>query len=493
MSGIAGILSSKHHDILPDIIKKIDHRGTTFPFIWEGPMAILGSTTSPPLNEKPGPVTFYNQNQAIIMDGKLSNPDDLLKYLPSSLHETSTDAEIVFFAFEQFGTDVFSKIEGEFALAILDKTRFILARDRLGIRPLYYGFHADTLCFSSEIKGLLNVVDQIHEFPPGHYLISDQGLYPYEPFFPKPVRVDGALESADRLADLLNKTVKSSVPADLRVGVWLDGNVNSSVIAALARPYTNHIHTFALRIKDEQKTNYASVVAHHLGAKHHERILSPAEILANLEKVIFQLETFNAPLVRTMAMNYLVAEMASDYVPLLLSGEGGDELFAGYALQKNYQSEIELILSVQATIASLHNSTLQRVDRSAAAFSLGVGLPFLSPEIVRYALAIPARWKIRDQPDIMKWPLRQGLVEILPEEIIWREQPKSEKNSYLKGILVDFAETTISDNEYAAERDLWGSSQLHSKEELLYYRIFKQHFGNHVPYREIGRMRYTEL
>lgn len=490
MSGLAGVFSPQHHDVLPEILEKIKHRGTSSPKIWAGPNAALGAIAINILNEKPGPIASHGAERAIVMDGVLTNQANLHELL--KLHEETdgSHTEIALHSYEERGTRIFGRFEGEFALAIVDGNRFILARDRLGIKPLYYGFQADALYFASEIKGLLGVVDKIHEFPPGHFLISDQGMYPYDPYLPQPIRMDGALDSAEQLTSHLNKAVENAIPAGTDIGVWLSGGVDSSVIAALARPFVDRLYTFSAGIDGAPDLYYARQVAQHIGAVHHEHIYSLKEMASILEKVIYYLESFDAPLVHSAVSNYLVSKLASDYVPFVLSGEGGDELFAGYAYQKNVQSEVELTLSVQDAIAALHNTALQRVDRSAAALTTGVAVPFLAPDVVRYALAIPARWKIRGQQAMEKWPLRQGLEGTLPDEVLWRGKSKFWEGSGSGETLTKFAETVITEDEFQAERDLNGGDQLRSKEELLYYRIFKQQFNDNVPLQEIGRTQY---
>jgi asparagine synthase (glutamine-hydrolysing) len=315
-------------------------------------------------------------------------------------------------------------------------------------------------------------------------------LYPYDPYFPKKVKLDGALDSAEQLADHLNRAVEGSLPEGAEVGVWLSGGVDSSVIAALARPFVDRLYTFSAGIEGAPDLQYAQQVAQHIGAEHYERIYGVEEMHEVLDKVIYHLESFDAPLVHSAVSNYLVSKLASDHVPFALSGEGGDELFAGYSFQKEYQSEVELTLSIQEAISALHNTALQRVDRSAAAHGTGVAVPFLDPEVIEYALAIPARWKIRGPQEMEKWPLRQGLADTLPGEVIWRGKSKFWEGSGSGETLTSSAETSVTDEEFESERYLGNGDQLNSKEELVYYRIFKQHFGDSVPLHEIGRTQH---
>jgi asparagine synthase (glutamine-hydrolysing) len=490
MSGIVGILSTDEKNILPKMFEKIKHRGTSKPVMWTGPYGALGASGISGVNEIPGPAITPSGDRAIVMDGRFSNYQQLLGMLEVHQLEEDSDTEVILHAFEDLGSRLFDILEGEFALAIFDKNRMILARDRLGIRPLYYGFRNGDLCFASEIKALVEIVDEVHEFPPGYFLDSEKGLFPYQPYLPEDVQPDGALDSAKQLADHLVAAVERAIPEGAQVGVWLSGGVDSSIVAALARNYVEKLYTFSAGVEDGPDLAYARQVAQHIGSEHYEKIYSFDEMLAVLEKVIYHLETFDAPLVRSAVANFMVSELASDYVPFVLSGEGGDELFAGYSYQKEHESEVELLLSVQNAIGALHNTALQRVDRSAAAHSTAVGVPFLDPAVVRYALAVPVRWKIRGPDSIEKWPLRKSLEEMLPEDIIWREKAKFWEGAGSANFLAVHAQEVISDEEFEKERNLSKDFRLRSKEELLYYRIFKRLFGDKVPLVEIGRTQH---
>jgi len=302
--------------------------------------------------------------------------------------------------------------------------------------------------------------------------------------------LDGAQESAQLLAEHLRNAVKRAIPENSEVGVWLSGGVDSSVIAALARPFVDRLYTFSAGIEGAPDLEYARQVAEYIGAEHHEHIYKFEDMHRVLGNVIYHLESFDAPLVHSAVSNYLVSELASDYVPFVFSGEGGDELFAGYSYQKAFSSEVELTLSIQEAIAALHNTALQRVDRSATAHQTGVAVPFLDPDVVRYALAIPARWKIRGPQEMEKWPLRESLVDALPDEVIWRGKSKFWEGSGSGETLTNFAEQEISDEVFDAERDLGKEGQLHSKEELMYYRIFREYFGDSIPLTEVGRTQH---
>lgn len=490
MGGIAGVLSPDRQDLIYHMLDKIKHRGTGAANVWNGPYAALGSTGLASLNEEPGPVLTPSGMRAGVCDGRLYNRDRLLGELEFHTLENNSDAEVALHFYEERGTRAIGRLEGEFALAFVEGERLLLARDRLGIRPLYYGFSEGALCFASEIKALVGIVDQVHEFPPGNFLSTDWGLFPYQPYFPKATQLDGALESAEQLVGYLRRAVRDMIPPGIEVGVWLSGGVDSSVVAVLARPMVERLHAFSAGMAGAPDLVYARQVAEHIGARYYERIYELDDMLAVLEKVIYHLESFDAPLVRSAISNYLVAELAGQHVPFVLSGEGGDELFAGYAYQKDCNSEAELTLSVQEAIAALHNTALQRVDRSAAAHHTRAGMPFLHPEVVRYALSIPAHWKIRGRQSMEKWPLRRGLAGELPEEIIWRGKVKFWQGVGSAELLAEYAGQEISDQEFARECDQGDGLQLRSKEELLYYRIFKNHFGSSLSLAEIGRTQY---
>ncbi len=491
MSGIVGIHYSDRLDHIQQMLEKISHRGTTESEVWQGPNTMFGSVGIHPIDLSTMTTATPSGNRAIVWDGWIHNDESLRNTL--SFHNLSGNsiAETVLHLYEERGTNSISLLDGEFALAIIDEGTLFLARDRLGIRPLYFGFNNGSIYFGSEAKAITGFVDIVREFPPGHFFISDRGLYPYQPYLPDPINIDGAQESAERLGSLLEEVVASHIPNDTNLGVWLSGGVDSSVVASLAHRHVDRLYTFSAGIEGAPDLKYALLVAEHLETKHHQRIYGLDDALGVLEQVIYHLESFDAPLVRSAIGNFLVAELASKHLSFVLSGEGGDELFAGYAYQKECGSEAELTLSVQEAIESLHNTALQRVDRSASAHNTRAGLPFLDPRVVRYALAIPSRWKIRGPQDVEKWPLRQAMANLLPDEVIWRGKEKFWEGAGSADLMLEYAEREISDDEFARERDIGNGMPIRSKEELLYYRIFLSLFGCKIPIGEIGRTRYV--
>ena len=490
MAGIAGVISSNDQQLVTRMLEKISHRGTSKPEIWKNSFASLGAVKLSSINKDSGPKQSGNGKQAIVMDGSLDNRQIINNVSESNSVSQQSDPECMLNALNAHGPKIFGLTKGRYALAAADEDRFVLARDRLGIQPLYFGFNNGTLCFASEIKGLIGIVEEIHEFPPGHYMLSANGIYPYKALTPEPIKLEKPQDSSDKLVPRLRLAVRNALSDGADVGVWLSGGVDSSVIAALARPFVNRIHTFSAGVDGSPDLEYARMVARYIGSVHHERIYGLDEMLNVLEKTIYHLESFDAPLVNSAVANYLVSELTADHVPLALSGEGADELFAGYAYQKSYTNQIQLTLSVQNAISALHNTALQRVDRSASAHSIGVEMPFLESNVVRFALAIPSRWKIRGKKKIDKWPLREGFRGILPKDVIWREKSKFWEGSGTGAALTKYAESQITDNEFSKDRRLGNGADLRSKEELLYYRIFQTFFKDSIPLAHIGRTQH---
>lgn len=232
-----------------------------------------------------------------------------------------------------------------------------LRRDPLGVAPLYYGWTKDNrLCFASEVKGLLEYTRQVYEMPPGH-TFDGQHMVAYYQLEKLPLLSDSPETLAQGLRQRLERSVEKRA-GDGEVGVWLSGGLDSSALAGLARRHFQPFHTFTAGLPGAPDVEYAQVVAEFIHSQHHVVSAHIEDLLAVLPEVIYYLESFDAWLVRSSIMNYLVARLASDYVPAVFSGEGGDELFAGYEYLKSLDPAClgdELI----DIISRLHNTALQ--------------------------------------------------------------------------------------------------------------------------------------
>jgi asparagine synthase (glutamine-hydrolysing) len=373
--------------------------------------------------------------------------------------------------------------QGHFAQAQVRPGGFVLKRGALGVRPLYYGRTGEgVFCFASEVKGLLVAVHDIHELPNGHSFDGEQ-MNRYIEIAVQTPEAGTPKSFAAGLRARLERAVQRRI-ADGEVGAWLSGGLDSSVMAALARPHVNRLHTFAAGLPGAPDLEFARAVAEFIHADHHECVVGPQEIFATLPDAIYALESFDALLVRSTVMNYLVAQAASEFVPAVFSGEGGDELFAGYAYLKTLDPA-DLPAELVDITNRLHNTALQRVDRCSSAFGTVAHVGFLDPDVVEYALRIPADLKLRN--GVEKWILREAMQGCLPDPVLNRPKAKFWEGAGVEDFLAQHADQKIGDADFERERNLPNGLCLNTKEELFYYRIFREHFGEFDDLSWMGR------
>jgi asparagine synthase (glutamine-hydrolysing) len=441
LSGIAGIELPRKKDTVEEMLSKISHRGNAGCEIKEVEGATFGVVWSE--KQKDSLIRLRQNNEAY--DGNGS---------------------------------------GHSALAKIKNDGVVLKRDPLGVAPLYYGEDDNgTLCFASEVKALVDICSEVNIVPPGCEF-DGKTLEPYFKLKKKESFDEHPDIIAQGLKGRLVNSIRSQIDFESEIGAWLSGGLDSSALATLIRPTVNRLFTFTAGLKESSDIEYAREVADFIDSEHHEVVVEFSDLLRILPEVIYHLESFDALLVRSSLMNYVVAKEASEYVSQVMSGEGGDELFAGYHYLKELTPEIIPDELIDIT-KRLHNTALQRVDRSAAAHGTVAHVCFLDPKVVEYVLRIPSEYKLRN--NVEKWILREALEGMLPKKVLNRKKEKFWKGAGVEELMLEYAEGKITGDDFRRERFLKNGWKINSKEELLYYRFFKEQYGDLEELSWMGR------
>jgi len=480
MCGIAGVYGSNNH-ALDHTLDQMAHRGPDGRSVQHLPHGSLGHARLSIVDLEGGrqPMSDASGTRWLVCNGAIYN-HRALRARYDYPFKTRSDSEAILAVYEHEGIEGISQLDGMFAFALLDGDQLVLARDPLGIKPLYYGWKNGTLYFASEIKALQTMVDQVVEFPPGHWYSTAHGFVPY-------YKVAGTAEAARQqvppaLSDIqtgLQAAVHKRLMSDVPLGVFLSGGLDSSIIAALVRQELGEVHSFAVGLADSADLPYARMAAQYLGTQHHEYIYTPAEMLAALPDVIYYLESFDPALVRSAIANYFLVRLAHEYVTVVLSGEGADELYAGYSYLKRFGAGNDLQRELVETTSELHNRNLQRLDRMTMAHGLEGRVPFLDVKFVELSLAVPVAQKVAGTPSVEKWVLRKAFEHLLPAEIVYRAKQKFAEGAGSARIIEQIAEEAINTKQFAAETAQVFEETgycIQTKEELYYYRIFRRFF-----------------
>jgi asparagine synthase (glutamine-hydrolysing) len=417
---------------------------------------------------------IYNENNtlAVIANGEIYNFPALRPELAQRhTFRTTNDSEAILHLYEEHGPAAVPQLDGMFAFLLTDDSHIFAARDPIGIKPLYYGEKGGRMVFSSELKAIVSNVDDIREFPPGTYYHSDTGFHTYYKVPHIPTQ-DAPLEKhIHDLRATLEESVGKRLMSDVPLGAFLSGGLDSSIIAALARRHMDELHTFSVGIEGSNDIQAARIVAKHLGTIHHEYIITPQEIINKLPEIIYYLESFDQDLVRSAIPCYFTSRLAAQHVKVILTGEGADELFAGYLYYKDIRDNDMLADELHRSVASLHNINLQRVDRLTMAHSLEGRVPFLDLKMIEQAFLIPAEYKLYGDPPVEKWILRLACEDLLPKEIVWRVKEQFDEGSGTVDLLANALREKINGPPPAAP-----GVDLRSPEEAFYFKIFNQVF-----------------
>lgn len=495
MCGIAGSYPNSDTMLISVGIKKIKHRGPDDDAIVKTKKGALGHVRLSIIDVQQGHQPMTDGDTWIAFNGEVYNFLDLTPMIEEQL-ETQSDTEVVMRLYQQLGPDCIALLDGMFALAVMDNGSLFLARDPLGIKPLYYTVSDNTLYFASEIKALSEISSTIEEFPAGHWWHSEYGMKQYHHINNTTIYRKYGDSKADRsvlaaIREKLQKAVEKRMVADdeVPVGVSLSGGLDSSIVAAFARSQRKDLNTFVVGVSDGEDLEASIEVANHLGTTHHAYQYSLDEMINVLPEVIYHLESFDAPLIRSAIPNYFLAKLAADHVKVILTGEGADELYAGYEYLYDMDDPDKLQEELLIITENLHNTNLQRADRMSMAHGIEARVPFLDKEFVDFSLALPPMWKISNHEQIEKHLLREACRGIIPERILNRPKSKFSDGAGSIDLLSDYANNKISDAEFTQHEDAVNKLELRSKEELFYYQIFQGLFGEVLSLDMIGRTR----
>ena len=469
------------------MIAKIAHRGPDAVQVSRLPGApiIMAHCRLSIIGPEDGAQPIHQTDDLLVANGEVYNHEDLRAILGESAFETASDSEAILHLFRSGQSRWISKLDGMFAFVLATRNRIIAARDPLGIKPLYVARLGDGYAFASELKAFDGVpVDSVEAMPPGTLYDSVDG---WRQWYRTPQGAAAAEPDLDvdrtarELRLVLEEAVAKWMVADVEVGSFLSGGLDSSIIAAIANKIRldegkSPLKTFAVGTGGSPDLLAARSVADHIGSDHYEYHFTADDLVENLDHVIYHLESADIDLVRSAIPTLFAARLARQHVKAVLTGEGADELFAGYTYHHDYVDNPRALADeLTRSLGTMHNINLQRVDRVTMAESLEARTPFLDRDLIDFAQAVPASLKLTRTdpgaaeatgPTTEKWILRKACADLLPHDLVWRKKAQFDEGSGTVSALQGALAQLTGDDE-PISRD---------QEGALYERILRSRY-----------------
>lgn len=506
MCGIVGIFNVKEQT--PELRKKalsmsqkIRHRGPDWSGIWCGGSAILAHERLSIVDPESGkqPLFSPDNQQVLAVNGEIYNHREIRKEFENKYHfQTGSDCEVILALYLEKGIDFLEDLSGIFAFALYDASRdeFLIARDPIGVIPLYIGYDPDGRVYvASELKALEGQCERYEPFLPGHYYWSREGKMKryYSRDWSSYSAVKDNTASAEDVSQALRSAVKRQLMSDVPYGVLLSGGLDSSIISAIAEYYSEHriedngktraywprLHSFAVGLKGAPDLEKAKVVADHIGTVHHEINYTVQEGLDAIRDVIYFIETYDVTTVRASTPMYLLARVIKSMgIKMVLSGEGADEIFGGYLYFHKAPSAKDFHEETVRKLSKLYMYDCLRANKSLSAWGVEGRVPFLDKEFLDVAMRLNPTAKMCPGSTIEKKILREAFSDMLPDEVVWRQ-----KEQFSDGVGYSWIDTLkkitaeqVTDDQMAHAAERFPINTPLNKEEYYYRSIFTEHF-----------------
>ena len=517
MCGIVSIFNIKKqtHELRDKALRmsqKIRHRGPDWSGIYCGGSAILAHERLSIVDPESGgqPLFSPDKKQVLAVNGEIYNHQEIRRrYAGRYEFQTGSDCEVILALYRDKGINFLEDINGIFAFALYDeeKDAFLIARDPIGVIPLYIGYDSDgTVYVASELKALEGHCERYEPFLPGHYYWSEEpGMkrYYHRDWFEYEAVKDNEA-SVDAIRDALTAAVKRQLMSDVPYGVLLSGGLDSSVISAIAEKFSEHriednsqtraywprLHSFAVGLKGAPDLAKAKLVADHIGTVHHEINYTIQEGLDAVRDVIYFIETYDVTTVRASTPMYLLARVIKSMgIKMVLSGEGADEVFGGYLYFHKAPSAKAFHEETVRKLSKLHYYDCLRANKSLSAWGVEGRVPFLDKEFLDVAMRTNPEAKMCPGSTIEKKIVREAFADMLPEEIAWRQ-----KEQFSDGVGYSWIDTlkkitseAVSDEQMAHAAERFPINPPLNKEEYYYRSIFAEHFPSESAARSVNQ------
>lgn len=490
--------------------KTIRHRGPDWSGIYQGKSAIMVHERLSIVDPQSGGQPLYSNNrkQVLAVNGEIYNHKDIRQqYKGKYLFNTGSDCEVILPLYQDKGINFLEDLSGIFAFALYDEEtdQFLIARDPVGVIPLYIGYDSDgTVYVASELKALEGECERYEPFLPGHYYWSgNPGMKRwYRRDWMEYDAVKDNEASSEDIRQALRLAVKRQLMSDVPYGVLLSGGLDSSVISAIAERYSEKrveddgqtrawwpsLHSFAVGLKGAPDLEKARKVAEHIGTVHHEINYTIQEGLDAIRDVIYYIETYDITTVRASTPMYLLARVIKSMgIKMVLSGEGADEVFGGYLYFHKAPDAKAFHEETVRKLSKLHLYDCLRANKSLSAWGVEGRVPFLDKEFLDVAMRTNPEAKMCKENTIEKKIVREAFCDMLPEEIVWRQKEQFSDGVGYSWIdsLKRYTSEMVSDEQMAKATERFPINPPHNKEEYFYRCIFEEHFPSESAARSV--------
>lgn len=484
-----------------EMSKKIRHRGPDWSGVFSNEKAIMAHERLAIVDPASGKQPLFTKDKSLVLaaNGEIYNHRELRKQFEGKFEfQTESDCEVILALYQAKGTSFVDELNGIFGFAIYDveKDEYFIARDHMGIIPLYIGWDQfGTFYVASELKALEGYCTKIELFPPGHFMSSKDGelVKWYKREWTEFDAVKENETSIQELKEALEAAVHRQLMSDVPYGVLLSGGLDSSITSAIAKKFTGRrienddkseawypqLHSFAVGLEGSPDLAAAKKVANHIGTIHHEIKFTIQEGLDAIRDVIYNIETYDVTTIRASTPMYLMARVIKSMgIKMVLSGEGSDELFGGYLYFHKAPNAKEFHEETVRKLSKLHMYDCLRANKSLASWGIEGRVPFLDKEFMDVAMRINPQDKMINCERMEKWVLRKAFEEMLPESVAWRQ-----KEQFSDGVGYSWIDTLkeivakeVSDEQLANAKFRFPIQTPTSKEEYYYRSIFTEHF-----------------